>query len=160
MLDKYIEISIYAVICVSLIIVLYVLKRNHYPFTPLTENLKSEIKKYGLVHFTSSYRKDIIEQSKNLKSGDSLSGKLKRSAMYRAEKGLIWFYSGKNKFKDLGDKSQRILHKRECEFECRFTDISDEDLNRITYRKKDLAFVYRGTIDISRIKIERISFDR
>lgn len=160
MIGEYIEVSVYIMIGLSLIIYLLYLKRKHYPFTPLTEDLKRELKKYGLVHYTSSYRKEIIEQTKEMKAGDSLLGELKRCPMYRAEKGLIWFYSGKENFMDLNDKSQRILKKRKCEYACRFKDLSDDDLNRITYRKNDLAFVYKGTIDISRIKIERISFDK
>lgn len=94
-----------------------------------------------------------------MKSGDSLLGELKRCPMYRAEKGLIWFYSGKGCFTDLNGKSQKILKKRKCEYACNFTKLSDDDLMKITYRKNDLAFVYKGTIDISRIKIEKISFD-
>lgn len=39
---------------------------------PLTDELKSELKTYGLVHYTSSYRKEIIEQTGVMKSGDSL----------------------------------------------------------------------------------------
>lgn len=159
MIGEYIEFSVYIIIGLSLIIFLYYLKRKHYPFTPLTDELKNELKTYGLVHYTSSYRKEIIEQTRVMKSGDSLLGELKRCPMYRAEKGLIWFYSGKGCFTDLNGKSQKILKKRKCEYACKFTKLSDDDLMKITYRKNDLAFVYKGAIDISRIKIEKISFD-
>ena len=137
-------------------ILYFVLKYRHSPFTPLTDEIKKEIEAYGLVHYTSSSGKSSIELDKAMKPGDSLKGKKKRCALYPSEEGLIWFYSGKITFSQLDDKSKRILKEKKCKYAIKFVNLRSDDIEKITYRKKDKALVYKGTIPLKRLIIEKI----
>ncbi|MDO5151175.1 MAG: hypothetical protein Q4D76_17565 [Oscillospiraceae bacterium] len=125
----------------------------HSPLSKIEDDLAKELKKYGLVHYTTKNSAEKI-----LKSGSIFPGR----GMYLKEKNLVWLYSAKD-FNELKSENVHVLkylRGKKVEAAIRIK-VTDDIISKLTYRKgvcingviplrvyKDKAITHKGKIPI------------
>lgn len=121
----------------------------HYPKRKLNNSIKKHILKNGLIHFTLWENAEKI-QNEGLKPRQ-------RKAMYPLEKDMVWLYI--NEENNVQTKCD-IIHKKgmrkKYDAVVYFTDIDEYNLEKMKYRKSDMAIVHIGVFKPNNIVIQKL----
>lgn len=125
---------------------LHFFRYRHVPRNKITEEIKEQILSNGLIHFT--YYNNAIQIQKN----GILPGK---KVMYKCEGDMVWTYlydeeQIENKFKIVKGKGERKNYNA-CVI---VRGIEDNQIERMRYRKSDMAIVHIGVLKTENMTIK------
>ena len=126
-----------------------ILEYMHIPRYRIPDDVKNQILHNGLIHFT------LLEQASGIQTDGLVPGK--RKAMNIFEKNMVWLYI--NNAEEFQQKCA-IVHskgdRRAYNAVAVFKDIEENQIKQMRYRKKDMAVVHKGKLNISNVIIEKL----
>jgi len=134
----------------GLLAILYpILAYIHCPKEPCSGEVKDLIMSKGLIHFTMIENAESIQQE-GLKPG-------KKKAMYPSEKNFVWLYINEvdefqSKLEIIHSKGERKKYNAVIVFQ----NITESQISRMKYRKKDMAVIYDGEFKTDKISVFRL----
>lgn len=138
----------------GLIAVLYpILAYIHCPRESCSGEVKDLIMGKGLIHFTMIENAESI-QREGLKPG-------KKKAMYPREKNFVWMYINEaDEFQAKLDLIHRKGERKEYNAVVVFQGITESQVSRMKYRKKDMAVIYDGEFTTECISVYKLGADK
>lgn len=145
MIELYISVGAILILILTWLILMI----KHYPKRKLTENIKELILQNGLIHFTLWENAEKI-QNDGLKPGQE-------KAMYFLEKDMVWLYiNNENDFQSKCNIVHKKGKRKEYDAVVYFTDICEKELQKMRYRRSDMAIVYIGQFKPKTITIKKL----
>lgn len=149
---EFVNVALRLIIVVFMMVILkntfeYFYALLHTPIVDLTDEMQENIRKNGVLHFTTK------ENAENILKIGILPNR--KRAMCKSEEGLIWFYpNDESKFQDELD----IIHIKRDLANCfvKVENFSDEQLHAMHYRPSDGAIAYRGSLRTDTMSIHDI----
>lgn len=139
-MDIYISIGTLVLIAVLYPILAYI----HCPRESCSGEVKNLIMSKGLIHFT------MIENAENIKREGLKPGNKK--AMFAREKKYVWMYINEaaefqSKLEIIHSKGERKKYNAVVVFQ----NITESQISRMKYRKKDMAVIYNGEFNTDKV---------
>ena len=137
-----------------LVAVLYpILAYIHLPKERCSEDVKDLIMSKGLIHFTTIENADNI-QREGLKPG-------KRKPMYSREKNFVWMYINEaGEFQSKLDLIHSKGYRKKYNAVVVFQNITESQIDRMKYRKKDMAVIYDGEFKTDMVSVYKIVINK
>lgn len=144
--EMYISIGILVLVAVFYPFLAYL----HCPREQCSGSIKEMIMTKGLIHFT------IIENAENIQS-EGLAPK-RRKAMFAREKNYVWMYiNDADEFQAKLDIVHSKGDRKEYNAVVVFHGITESQVDRMKYRKKDMAIVYDGKFITDNISVYNLT---
>lgn len=125
----------------------------HCPKEQCSGEVKDLIMSKGLTHFTTIENAERI-QREGLKPG-------KKKAMYPREKNFVWMYINEaDEFQAKLDLIHSKGERKEYNAVVVFQGITESQISRMKYRKKDMAVIYDGEFTTERISMYKLGADK
>ena len=141
-MELYILIGILAAFAVLYLILAYF----HCPREQCLDDIKEIIMAKGLIHFT------MVENAKRIQFEGLMPGK--RKALFPQEKNFVWMYiNDTDEFQAKLDIIHSKGDRKEYNAVVVFQGITESQVARMKYRKKDMAIIYDGKFITGNISI-------